>query len=294
MSPATSRSPGCIRDGALPTGPPGVPIAEVAEGLRCHRAKCSTGRFERVVRMWAAGGLPDDLIEIDMDAVEGEGIVHLGNANYLSRPSGSPATKPSRWWSPCRRSVRWPPAGCGRPADGAVGMKLAHVTGHHDPVLLAVNIGDEELREQLVSVIERDDASKADLRRGHSHGETTAPVVDPASIQMRDAAAYLLAWSLSRETLGGPSGWTRSSTWWRPGGASRRRPGAGTGGGLVRRLRQSSHLGLGAFGGLEQPDTTRRLPQTSARTVIWWCGWRSATRPGWNRCCCVWATSHRA
>lgn len=77
---------------------PGVPIAEVAEAFGDARQVLADLNV-----LWMCGlpgGLPDDLIEIDMDAVEGEGIVHLGNANYLSRPSGSPATKPSRWWSP--------------------------------------------------------------------------------------------------------------------------------------------------------------------------------------------------
>ena len=32
------------------------------------------------------GGLPGDLIDIDMDAVDGEGIIHLSNADYLTRP----------------------------------------------------------------------------------------------------------------------------------------------------------------------------------------------------------------
>ena len=39
--------------------------------------------------LWMCGmpGLtPGDLIEIDMDAVDGEGVIHLSNADYLTRP----------------------------------------------------------------------------------------------------------------------------------------------------------------------------------------------------------------
>ena len=32
------------------------------------------------------GLMPGDLIEIDMDAVDGEGVIHLSNADYLTRP----------------------------------------------------------------------------------------------------------------------------------------------------------------------------------------------------------------
>ena len=39
--------------------------------------------------LWMCGmpGLaPGDLIDIDMDAVDGEGVIHLSNADYLPRP----------------------------------------------------------------------------------------------------------------------------------------------------------------------------------------------------------------
>ena len=39
--------------------------------------------------LWMCGmpGLtPGDLIDIDMDAVDGEGVIHLSNADYLTRP----------------------------------------------------------------------------------------------------------------------------------------------------------------------------------------------------------------
>lgn len=32
------------------------------------------------------GGFPDDLIDVDMDALEGEGIIRVANADYLARP----------------------------------------------------------------------------------------------------------------------------------------------------------------------------------------------------------------
>lgn len=32
------------------------------------------------------GGLPDDLIDVDLDALEGEGVIRVSNADYLTRP----------------------------------------------------------------------------------------------------------------------------------------------------------------------------------------------------------------
>ena len=48
--------------------------------------------------LWMCGmpGLtPGDLIDIDMDAVDGEGVIHLSNADYLTRPLRSPGMR--RW-----------------------------------------------------------------------------------------------------------------------------------------------------------------------------------------------------
>src|SRR5262245_62613663 len=32
------------------------------------------------------GGYPDDLIDVDLDALEGEGVIRVSNAEYLARP----------------------------------------------------------------------------------------------------------------------------------------------------------------------------------------------------------------
>ena len=32
------------------------------------------------------GGYPDDLIDVDLDALEGEGVIRISNADYLARP----------------------------------------------------------------------------------------------------------------------------------------------------------------------------------------------------------------
>lgn len=63
----------------------GISVEEVAREFEVRPAQI----VKDLKVLWFCG-LPDavmgDLIEIDMDAVEGEGVIRLGNADYLSRP----------------------------------------------------------------------------------------------------------------------------------------------------------------------------------------------------------------
>ena len=67
--------------------------------------------------LWMCGmpGLtPGDLIDIDMDAVDGEGVIHLSNADYLTRRCDCRPTRRLRW---CWRCAR-----CGKSRDQASAM----------------------------------------------------------------------------------------------------------------------------------------------------------------------------
>ena len=63
----------------------GAPVADVAAafGVSPRTLRADLG----VLWMCGMPGLtPGDLIDIDMDAVDGEGVIHLSNADYLPRP----------------------------------------------------------------------------------------------------------------------------------------------------------------------------------------------------------------
>ncbi|MGB3953801.1 MAG: WYL domain-containing protein [Brooklawnia sp.] len=174
---------------------PGVPIAEVAK----HFATTPRQVMADLRVLWMCGlpgGLPDDLIEIDMDAAEGEGVVHLGNVDYLTRPLRfTPDEAVSLVVA--LQAIAELATGPLKQAAETASAKLAEVTGQHEPVLLAVSTGDEELRERLVSAIRAGERVQLTYD-GAARGETTTPLVDPADVQMRDSAAYLQAWSLQR------------------------------------------------------------------------------------------------
>ena len=80
-----TRSAGCCA-GALPPGPP--------RGRRSSRPRADFGvQPEQIVKdlnVLLFCGLPglgmDDLIDVDLDALEGEGVIRVSNADYLARP----------------------------------------------------------------------------------------------------------------------------------------------------------------------------------------------------------------
>ena len=71
-----------------------VPYLRDHDGARMADVAQAFGISEATLRddlnvLWMCGmpGLtPGDLIDIDMDAVDGEGVIHLSNADYLTRP----------------------------------------------------------------------------------------------------------------------------------------------------------------------------------------------------------------
>lgn len=64
---------------------PGARVADVARAFRISERQL----IADLGVLWFCGlpGLmPGDYIEVDMDAVEGEGVIHVSNADFLSRP----------------------------------------------------------------------------------------------------------------------------------------------------------------------------------------------------------------
>lgn len=175
---------------------PGVPISQVTEAFAITEKQLMSD----LNALWMCGlpgGLPDELIEIDMDAVEGEGVVYLSNADYLLRPL--------RFTRDEALSLQVALSAISEMATGelqaaalSAGTKLSATTGHDDPVLLAVQTGDSRVRELLVTAIEESRRVRL-IYDGAARGETSYPVVDPAAIQMRDSVAYLQAWSVDRD-----------------------------------------------------------------------------------------------
>ena len=141
------------------------------------------------------GGLPDDLIELDIAET---GWIRLSNAEYLSRPLRfSPDEALSLVVAlQLVRELGGPELAAA--TDGA----LAKLTGAHTaarpPVVVEVASGSSEIRRQLAAAIDRGQAVRLTYD-GQTRAETTTPLVEPKRLAVRDGYGYLDAWSLDRE-----------------------------------------------------------------------------------------------
>ena len=71
-----------------------VPYLQEREGVHVQQVAADFGVPAATIMrdlkvLWYCGlpgSMPGDLIEVDMEALDGEGVIHLGNADYLARP----------------------------------------------------------------------------------------------------------------------------------------------------------------------------------------------------------------
>jgi proteasome accessory factor C len=154
--------------------------------------------------LWMCGmpGLtPGDLIDIDMDAVEGEGVIHLSNADYLTRPLRLAADEALALVLALRtlreiagpgqrdavdRALRKLEAASG---SSATAQATVSVTGAQDEIQARVNEG---LQRGLRLDLTYDVASRA---------QTTRRMVDPLRVFVLEGYGYLEAWCYSATAL---------------------------------------------------------------------------------------------
>lgn len=155
--------------------------------------------------LWMCGlpGLaPGDLIEIDMDAVEGEGVIHLSNADYLTRPLRLSSDEALALLL-ALRSLR-EIAGPGRRdvVDRAL-KKLEEAAGelaHGEQVAVIVAGARDDITARINDGLTR--GRRLDLTYDvASRAETTRRDVDPLRIILVDGYSYLEAWCYRAEGL---------------------------------------------------------------------------------------------
>ena len=144
------------------------------------------------------GGMPGDLIDIDMDAVQSQGRISLSNAEYLSRPMRFTIDEVTSLIV-ALRAVREVTGGAAGDAVDSALVKLSTVTGAQESrrVGFAVATSESSIRELLVAAIDAGDAVRLTYD-GLTRSETTRPVVEPRRLSVRDGYVYLEAWSRDR------------------------------------------------------------------------------------------------
>ena len=130
--------------------------------------------------LWMCGmpGLtPGDLIDIDMDAVDGEGVIHLSNADYLTRPLRLSADEALALVLALRtlREIAGP--GKREAVDRAL-KKLEAAAGNlaaTDQASVAVTAGRDDIQARVNDGLQRGQAARPDLRRGLAGRDHPAP-----------------------------------------------------------------------------------------------------------------------
>lgn len=142
------------------------------------------------------GGMPGDLIEVDMDALA-EGTIRLTNADFLARPLRFTLDEAMSLVVALRALQEMGDSSL----QGAVASALAKldaVVGSATPrVGVQLAAGAEDVREALLDAVARGAAVRLEYD-GPSRPQATFPLVDPERITVRDGYTYLDAWSHDR------------------------------------------------------------------------------------------------
>ncbi len=142
------------------------------------------------------GGMPGDLIEVDMDALE-QGRIRLTNADFLDRPLRLTVEEAMSLIVALGALEEMADAGLA-PAVRSARAKLEAVFGAGDRVGVTVQAGEEGVRGALTDALNRRTAVRLTYH-GAARGETTTPWVDPAALATRDGYGYLTAWARDRD-----------------------------------------------------------------------------------------------
>ena len=177
---------------------PGVAVTEVARVFGV-----STDRVIADLKiLWMVGlpgGMPDDLIDIDMDAVDSDGTITITNADALPRPM---RLTPDEAWSllAALQVIADLADDTVRPAVESAVEKLRQVCPQAgpDPVEASLEADYDPRSEWFTGAC----ANKWRIEIVHRRGDDPTPhtqIVDPVRAEVRDGHRYLVGWSMARK-----------------------------------------------------------------------------------------------
>jgi predicted DNA-binding transcriptional regulator YafY len=184
-----------------------VPYIQARREVSLDQAAADFGvRPAQIVKdlnvLWFCG-LPGlgmgDLIDVDMDALEGEGVIRVSNAEYLSRPLRLDSSEASALIV-ALRALREGSDDDVRPIVDRTLQKLEAAAGDGAEVAAQVDIRlprdagrVNELRDRLARAVEERRQVQLDYYVP-ARDESTERVVDPLRVVAADGHAYLDAW----------------------------------------------------------------------------------------------------
>jgi proteasome accessory factor C len=145
------------------------------------------------------GGYPDDLIDVDLDALEGEGVIRVSNADYLARPLRLTPTEAGAIIV-ALRALR---AGAGPETRDVVDRALSKLEQAAAGSMPLVDPGDDDpvplaLRTQLEDAVSR----RRQVRLTYyvpARDEESERVVDPHAVVSHHGVTYLDAYCHSAD-----------------------------------------------------------------------------------------------
>ena len=145
------------------------------------------------------GGLPDDLIDVDLDALEGEGMIRVSNVDYLARPLRLTPTEATAIIV-ALRALRSGAAGDTRDVVDRALAKLEAAAAEGVPL---VDPGDDAPRALALRVALEDAVRRArQVRLTYyvpARDEESERVVDPHALVSHHGVDYLDAWCHSAQ-----------------------------------------------------------------------------------------------
>ena len=176
---------------------PGLTVEQVAE----HYGTTGKRIQAELQLLWMCGpsSMPGDQIEFNMDDIEAGGPIEVSNADYLTRPMRF-SREEALSLVVALHAIGELVTSAQATAVASALAKLEALIGDSAAPRVAVRVagGDARVRQVILDAI--DAGQRLQLTYdGVSRGRTTAPVVDPLQIVVRDGVAYLRAWSLDRQ-----------------------------------------------------------------------------------------------
>ena len=177
---------------------PGVEVSQVAADFGITRRQVLDD-LRVLVFCGLPGGMPDDLIDIDLDAAAEDGVISLANADFLGRPARLTLDE-AMGLIVALQAVQDVATGPAVPAVASALAKLGALVGGDAASRARVELdsGTPAVRDALDAALQAGKRIRLTYD-GLARGETTQPVVDPGCVRVRDGVAYLHAYSLDRQ-----------------------------------------------------------------------------------------------
>lgn len=169
---------------------PGAAIADVARrfGVTARELRADLGV------LWMVGPGPGLMTEVDMDALDSEGVIHVWNVALPERPMRFTPDE-ALSLSVALLTLRELAAGeLAAVVDSTLSKLSAVAPAVDESVQVDLAGGSERVRETLTEAITTGRSVRL-VYDGARRGATTEPLVDPRLQFTRDGVGYLRAWS---------------------------------------------------------------------------------------------------